>query len=280
MLPKSTLPLLNGKKKADANGATRAGGATKLGVGSATGLDEPSELVSISDATSKAPSEQEQASSKTEPPLDSSRLVGTGARIVLECGGKVWAHAQARLPTSFGDFEVVAFRDSRDEHEHIALVRGRPSPADIVPVRVHSECLTGDVLSSLRCDCQAQLHAAQSALGRSHLGVLLYMRQEGRGIGLANKISAYALQDDGLDTVEANLHLGFDDDLRTYDVAAAILRLLAIEKVSLYTNNPRKVFGLRGQGIEVSEIYPIRVGATNENIGYLATKRDKSGHLL
>jgi GTP cyclohydrolase II len=202
------------------------------------------------------------------------------AREVLADGTRVWIHARARLPTAFGTFEAVAFRSTRDEADHLALVRGRLDTAEAVPVRIHSECLTGDVLSSLRCDCQAQLRAAQAELGRSAAAVLLYMRQEGRGIGLANKIAAYALQDEGLDTVDANRHLGFDDDLRTYDVAAAMLRLLGAPRICLYTNNPRKITGLEDEGIDVALRRPLQVGARPENALYLATKRDRSGHLL
>ncbi len=205
---------------------------------------------------------------------------GQGHAVELPDGTSVRIHARAMLPTDYGTFDVVAFRTTRDDLEHLALMRGAPNPEQIVPVRIHSECLTGDVLSSRRCDCRAQLHAAQADLGRSATGILLYMRQEGRGIGLANKISAYALQDEGMDTVDANIHLGFDDDLRRYDIAAAMLRLLAVRRVSLLTNNPRKVFGLTGHGVEVAEIRPLRVGKTVENERYLATKRDRSGHLL
>ena len=199
--------------------------------------------------------------------------------VVLPDGTRVWIHARAGLPTRHGEFEVVAFRNSRNDHEHVALVRS-VQPGRTTPVRLHSECLTGDALGSLRCDCRAQLETAQAALGRSETGILLYMRQEGRGIGLANKIAAYALQDEGLDTVEANLHLGFDADLRTYDVAAAMLRLLGAERIALHTNNPAKIFGLKSSGIDVVERIPLRVGETEHNSHYLATKRDRCGHLL
>ena len=198
----------------------------------------------------------------------------------LSDGARVWVHARASLPTIHGTFEVVAFRNERDGKEHLALVSGPLDPEAVTPVRLHSECLTGDALGSIRCDCRAQLESAEASLAEAPGGVLLYMRQEGRGIGLANKIAAYALQDEGLDTVDANLHLGFDTDLRTYDVAAGMLHLLSVGRVALYTNNPRKVFGLKSEGIEVVERVPLKVGLRPENAFYLSTKRDRCGHLL
>jgi len=202
--------------------------------------------------------------------------------LTLPGGERVWIAARARLPTEHGVFEIVAFENTLDGLDHVALVRGEPSADDLRPwdTRLHSECLTGDALASVRCDCRAQLSAAQAALGEADRGVLLYMRQEGRGIGLANKIRAYALQDQGLDTVDANLHLGFDDDLRDYSVAGAMLQLLGVQKIRLRTNNPRKVFGLKAAGVEVTERLPHRAGERPENAAYLATKRDRSGHLL
>jgi GTP cyclohydrolase II len=149
-----------------------------------------------------------------------------------------------------------------------------------VPVRIHSECVTGDVLGSLRCDCGEQLQRAMAQIAASPRGVLVYARQEGRGIGIANKIAAYALQDEGMDTVEANLHLGFDDDMRTYDIAAGILRALHVHAVELYTNNLRKIEGLVAAGIDVVRRVPLLIPARAENRGYLATKRLRSGHLL
>ncbi len=277
MLPKSTPPLREAQEERDArNGEVHARTIARA--------DDPEALPDEPDLEMLEP--RRGAGSRciarpSGPGVTSLEpLFQKGRTIELADATRVWVHAHALMPTAFGRFHAVAFRSTRDDHEHMALVRGLPAAEETVPVRVHSECLTGDVLSSLRCDCQAQLRAAQAELGRGRLGALVYLRQEGRGIGLANKIAAYSLQDDGLDTVDANEHLGFDDDLRTYDVAAAILRLLGIKKVALFTNNPRKVFGLTGQGIEVAEIRPIRVGATRENAGYLATKRDRSGHLL
>ncbi len=202
-----------------------------------------------------------------------------GTRIDGEGGTWVEVFASARLPTRSGEFVVLVFRTSQDDKEHVALVRGPVAGVRDVPVRVHSECLTGDVLGSLRCDCRDQLELAMSELGRSERGVLLYMRQEGRGIGLGNKIRAYTLQEAGLDTYEANRHLGFDDDLRTYDVAALMLRALGIGSVQLVTNNPRKIFGLKAYGIDVAGRVPVVADENPHNTGYLRAK-GKSGHFL
>ncbi len=205
-------------------------------------------------------------------------LPAIGARF---SAGAAWAevYARAALPTRFGDFQAVVFRGS-DGKEHMALVRGAVRDAVAVPTRLHSECLTGDALGSLRCDCRDQLEQSLAALGKLDRGVLLYLRQEGRGIGLGNKIRAYALQETGLDTFEANRHLGFDDDLRTYDVAALMLRALGVASVQLATNNPRKIFGLRAAGIEVASRTPV-IGPTNpHNHRYLRAKARKGGHLL
>ncbi|MDF1566105.1 MAG: GTP cyclohydrolase II [Deltaproteobacteria bacterium] len=188
--------------------------------------------------------------------------------------------ASAELPTEHGDFRIHVFSNAFDGEEHLALVHGEIDPEAVTPVRIHSECLTGDALSSLRCDCRAQLLHAQGALGASPSGVLLYLRQEGRGIGLGAKIAAYALQDQGFDTVEANEHLGFDADLRDYRVAAEMLRALGVGRVRLFTNNLAKVFGLKRHGIEVVEREAIQVGRRPENERYLDTKRDRCGHLL
>ncbi len=189
-------------------------------------------------------------------------------------------HARAKLPTRHGEFELVSFVDrSGCKLDDFAIVRGDVRTAASVPVRVHSECVTGDVLGSLRCDCGEQLQHALAELGGSPSGAVLYLRQEGRGIGIANKVAAYALQDGGLDTVEANLHLGFDDDLRTYEIAGAMLRALGITKVELITNNPRKVEGLAAAGIEVVRRVPIVIPERPENAAYLRTKRGRSGHL-
>jgi GTP cyclohydrolase II len=193
---------------------------------------------------------------------------------------RVEIFATARLPTKFGRFDIVAFENNRDDKDHIAILKGEISGARDVRTRIHSECLTGDVFGSLKCDCGPQLEHALRKIEEEGEGLILYMRQEGRGIGLANKIKAYSLQDQGLDTVEANLHLGFDDDIRTYDIAAEMLRLLEVESIELLTNNPKKVQGLREAGIDVSRRVPLKVPPNPFNIRYLKTKRDKSGHLM
>ncbi|MBV9510377.1 MAG: GTP cyclohydrolase II, partial [Caulobacteraceae bacterium] len=189
--------------------------------------------------------------------------------------------ARAALPSAYAGegLQARAFRSLVDGREHLALVKGEPGPGALV--RVHSECLTGDALGSLRCDCGAQLQAALRRIGESDSGVLLYLHgHEGRGVGLANKIRAYALQDRGLDTVEANTALGFADDLRDYGVAAQILRSLGLDQVRLLTNNPRKAAGLQAYGVEVLEELPLSPPANPHNHGYLAAKRDKLGHRL
>ena len=187
--------------------------------------------------------------------------------------------AEAKLPSQFGDFNVVAFEGS-DGKEHMAMVKGEVAGRTDVPLRVHSECFTGDVMGSLKCDCRAQLEASLTYMGEAECGVVLYLRQEGRGIGLINKIRAYALQDAGLDTVEANRALGFEDDLRRYDVAAEMLRELEVASVQILTNNPSKVDGLKDADIDVTGIIPLRVGRNSHNEFYLDTKKRKSGHWL
>jgi len=188
--------------------------------------------------------------------------------------------ATAELPSEFGEFQIVAFTNNRDNKDHVAVVHGDVQGQSGVLTRIHSECLTGDVFGSLKCDCGAQLDMALQEIAETDAGVVLYMRQEGRGIGLANKVKAYSLQDGGLDTVEANLHLGFDDDLRDYDISAAMLNLLGIESIVLMTNNPSKVEGLSEAGIDIDERRPIKTTPNPHNFKYLETKRDKSGHLL
>jgi GTP cyclohydrolase II len=189
--------------------------------------------------------------------------------------------SRAKLPTRHGQFEIVAFRrDEGDPLRDIAVVKGAVVGGERVPVRVHSECLTGDVLGSLRCDCGEQLEVAMQRIAEAETGIVLYMRQEGRGIGIANKVRAYALQDGGLDTVEANAHLGFDDDLRSYDLAAAMLRALEVRSIELHTNNPKKVAGLGEQGIEIVQRVRLAVAPRDENRHYLLTKHLRSGHLL
>lgn len=185
----------------------------------------------------------------------------------------------ARLPTRFGTFTLHAFRDDRDGKEHVALSFGTPAEHQPVLTRVHSECLTGDALFSLRCDCGSQLESAMERIARQGSGVILYLRQEGRNIGLSNKIRAYALQDQGADTVEANEQLGFEADERRYDMCRPMLEHLGVSRIELMTNNPLKVRALEAEGIEVANRLPIITGENSHNAGYLAVKRNKMGHL-
>lgn len=187
--------------------------------------------------------------------------------------------ATAKLPTRFGEFAIHVFADAATGKEHLALVYGEPDPAQPVLCRVHSECLTGDALFSLRCDCGAQLSEAMRRSAEHGSGVILYLRQEGRNIGLGNKIRAYSLQDRGADTVEANLELGFEPDARDYEMCRAMFAHFGISKVKLMTNNPNKVAALQALGIEVVERMPLLTGENSHNQSYLATKRDKLGHI-
>src|SRR5439155_8727898 len=203
-----------------------------------------------------------------------------------DCAG-VGAHhicvkivAIADLPSRFGRFQVVGFWNNRDGKDHIAIMHGNPMRREAVPVRVHSECLTGDALGSLRCDCRDQLEVALRRIAGEEHGLVLYLRQEGRGIGLLNKLTAYGLQDRGLDTVEANLALGFRDDEREYSIAAHMLHSLKVRSIRLLTNNPRKVEDLSRLGVKIVGRLPHAIPPNEYNRFYLETKRDKSGHFL
>src|SRR5512138_1551523 len=189
-------------------------------------------------------------------------------------------YSEAPLPTTRGTFRVVVFRDRRNQHEHVAMVMGEVAGGEAVPVRVHSECLTSEVLGSLKCDCRAQLDRALDLVAERGRGVLLYLRQEGRGIGLGNKIRAYALQAEGHDTYEANRLLGFPDDLRRYDVAADMLRLLGVRSVELVTNSPQKLAALTEAGVRVRGRIQLPSPSNPHNVEYLRVKRERTGHLI
>jgi 3,4-dihydroxy 2-butanone 4-phosphate synthase/GTP cyclohydrolase II len=187
---------------------------------------------------------------------------------------------EVQLPTRFGDFRIIPFLQKSNNKEHVALVKGSWEPEDTIPVRMHSSCMTGDIFGSLRCECGDQLHKAMDIIEKEGRGVIVYMMQEGRGIGLINKIAAYKLQDEGLDTVEANLHLGFKADERDYGVGAQILRSLGVSKMVLLTNNPVKRVGLEAYGLEVISVKSLEVEPNKFNTKYLKTKRDRMGHTL
>jgi GTP cyclohydrolase II len=190
-------------------------------------------------------------------------------------------YSECDLPTDKGEFRMIVFRDSRDNKEHVAMVKGDPTGVAGVPLRIHSECLTSEVFGSQRCDCRSQLDRSLEFINQQGCGVVLYLRQEGRGIGLGNKVRAYELQQkEGLDTVDANKKLGFNDDLRRYDIAAEMIRSLGIESVELITNNPLKIAGLVDEGILVRRRIPSRTLSNPHNVDYMKTKRDRSGHLI
>ncbi len=187
---------------------------------------------------------------------------------------------RVNMPTKYGDFKLVAFREKSTNGEHLALIKGEWEPGEAVLTRVHSSCFTGDILGSFRCDCGDQLHKAMQMVEKEGKGIILYMNQEGRGIGLMNKLRAYKLQEEGMDTVEANLHLGFGMDERDYGVGAQMLRYLGATKLRLMSNNPKKRAGLSGYGIEIADIVPIEIKPNAHNETYLKTKRDKMGHQI
>lgn len=188
--------------------------------------------------------------------------------------------AEVKLPTEYGDFKLLAFKQTTNDQVHLVLVKGEFQPEEPVLVRVHSSCMTGDIFGSYRCDCGPQLHAAMEMIEKEGKGVIVYMNQEGRGIGIINKLKAYELQEQGLDTVEANIKLGFRMDERDYGIGAQILRSLGISKIRLLTNNPKKRAGLIGYGLEIVENVPIEIPSNPHNDNYLKTKRDKMGHWL
>jgi GTP cyclohydrolase II len=204
-------------------------------------------------------------------------LVAVGGKDAAR--GNIELYADAGLPTERGAFRSIVFRDARDGREHVALVLGDLA-AGVPPVRVHSECLTSEVFGSLKCDCRAQLDRALDHIAARGRGALIYLRQEGRGIGLGNKIRAYALQEKGFDTYQANQALGFPDDLRRYDVAAEMLRLLGVGTVDLITNNPLKVSGLEQAGVHVRKRIPLPSPSNPHNVNYLRVKRERTGHLI
>jgi 3,4-dihydroxy 2-butanone 4-phosphate synthase/GTP cyclohydrolase II len=212
----------------------------------------------------------------------SVKIVTVKDLITYRMNKEMFVHrlADVHMPTEYGDFRAIAYANDVDDNVHMALVKGEIKRGDKVLVRVHSECLTGDVFSSRRCDCGEQLHNAMKMIEKEGEGVVLYMRQEGRGIGLANKLKAYALQDEGLDTVEANIKLGFKEDLRDYGIGAQMLVDLGVRDMRLVTNNPKKIVGLEGYGLKVVERVPLEMKPHEKNIAYLETKKKKLGHML
>jgi len=204
----------------------------------------------------------------------------TDARRALGGAPTVSLYSEARVPTEYGDFRVLVYRERDTDEEHCAFVKGDVRDAEDLLVRVHSECFTGEVLHSLKCDCREQLDKALHAVADAGRGAVVYLKQEGRGIGLGNKIAAYALQEQGVDTVDANLRLGFEADARRYHVATGILDDLGVKSVALLTNNPQKVSALRKDGVTVSRRVPMEIEPNRHNRGYLDTKRERMGHLI
>ena len=202
------------------------------------------------------------------------------ASSVRKIAPHAFRYAESKIPTEYGEFRVIVYREEGSSLEHVAMVRGDVSNQSDVLVRVHSECFTGEVLHSLKCECREQLDLALRRVAEAGVGAVLYLRQEGRGIGLGNKIRAYALQEKGADTVDANRMLGFEDDLRRYHVATAMIRDLGIRSIVLMTNNPEKVRALRADGVTVSGRVPSRVDPHEHNRDYLATKKQRMGHML
>src|SRR3954453_18007746 len=211
---------------------------------------------------------------------DRSALASAFLHAVPKSDALVELYAEAPLPTKHGQLRALVFRERGTGKEHVAAVKGDLRGAQGVPVRVHSECLTSEILGSLKCDCREQLERALELVGRSERGAVIYLRQEGRGIGLGNKIRAYALQARGADTYEANRALGFQDDLRRYDVAAEMLKHLGVHSIDLITNNPLKIDGLQAEGVRVRRRIPSLAPSNPHNIGYLRTKRERTGHLI
>lgn len=207
-------------------------------------------------------------------------LDSTPKRVKESIVGEIELVSKAKLPTRFGIFTIYGFLDHRDGKEHTAMVHGEVRGAEACPLRIHSECHTGDIWFSLRCDCREQLDASLNYINSQERGVIIYLRQEGRGIGLLNKLKAYDLQDQGLDTVDANNHLGLPTDARSYEAAAEIIRLLGIESVALITNNPEKIKGLRKNRITVTDRIPVIIRSNLHNKRYLQTKKERLGHLL
>jgi GTP cyclohydrolase II len=201
-------------------------------------------------------------------------------RVVPASSELVELYAEAPLPTRHGLLRTFVFRENANGKEHVVAVKGDLRGAEGAPVRVHSECLTSEIFGSLKCDCREQLENALALIGKSENGAVIYLRQEGRGIGLGNKIRAYALQARGADTYEANRALGLEDDLRRYDIAAEMLKKLGVKSIDLITNNPLKLSALTAEGIEVRRRIPSRAAANPHNIGYLRTKRERTGHLI